>query len=73
MSGQLPQEQMREAKADITRCIDWVNMKLELDLVPNVDGDFIDPRACSVVELYKVVSGGRSVYDLFVNFVRGGG
>ncbi|XP_072025453.1 dedicator of cytokinesis protein 3-like [Amphiura filiformis] len=54
MSGQLPQEQMREAKADITRCIDWVNMRLELDLVPNVDGDFIDPRACSVVELYKV-------------------
>ena len=54
-SGQLPQEQMREAKADITRCIDWVNMRLELDLVPNVDGDFINPRGCSVVELYKVV------------------
>ena len=56
MSNQLPQEQIREVKADITRCIDWVNMRLGLDLVPNVDGDFIDPQAVSVVELYKVVS-----------------
>ncbi|XP_066913124.1 dedicator of cytokinesis protein 3-like [Clytia hemisphaerica] len=52
--GKLTQDQQKELKEKITDKIDSVNKKLNLDLVPRIDGEIIEGDSASVVELYQV-------------------
>ncbi|XP_041458048.1 dedicator of cytokinesis protein 3-like isoform X4 [Lytechinus variegatus] len=44
----------KEVKGTIMNRVDWGNCRLELDLVPSVDGEIIDSNQCSLVKLHQV-------------------
>ncbi|XP_011679069.1 dedicator of cytokinesis protein 4 isoform X5 [Strongylocentrotus purpuratus] len=54
LSGTMTLGKSKEVKGTIMSRVDWGNCRLELDLVPSVDGEIIDSNQCSLVELHQV-------------------
>ncbi|KAL4226980.1 Dedicator of cytokinesis protein 3 [Mactra antiquata] len=50
----LTEEDARDVKSDIVSVIDWGNGKLDMDLVPRVDGEQLDADLCSLTQLHRV-------------------
>lgn len=52
--GKLTKDQQSEVREKVTLKVDFINRKLNLDLVPRVDSEVIDADDTSLVELYKI-------------------